>query len=300
VRERRTKAYEPLGDFGPASYALLPFFVELADELGKAHVRDEMGRSILQATDIAKNGTRVSGRLIGGDYGYSAELVDIDTYKHVHKRQPHHAELLPFFFMVDAPADVTEGVLLLQRFGTHGVFTAFARHAQERFDDTFDGYKLDIKRHLPKEVVDSILKGKLKRIELTSRFLPNDVADRVKLSGHREEVGKYSLEIRAKKDGFLTTPAWLDKLLKNPSKLYELPPGISEIAQQVRVSLTYKGKERVVDFASLEQLAPYVDVTAEVKFGKDGHPTLESMNAASVDLLNEIKSELGHGDVSDD
>jgi hypothetical protein len=261
--------------------------LENSDEL------DEETMSLQRARQVTRDERNVWGLVESGDYGYTAELVNISTLARSYRRSTSDAELYPFFFLIHAPDDSERAILIFQRHGNRSMYTELMKRLRTAFAQRHPDHLLDLRRHVPKEIVDSLLKGQVRTIELTQYHLSGDLADRVKYDGKITDVSEVQITLKAKRKGFLKRPQWLDKLMKTTGNLLEVAEEMDELADRVRVTVSYNGKPRTVDFKNLESIAPYLDVTSRVKMGKDGHPTFDSIEHEARLLLSDLLAEMG-------
>jgi hypothetical protein len=292
VRRKRSDDYGILGEFSDEE-TMLDFLYDFFIALQKSDVPDEATMSLQRARKITRDERSVWGVVESGDYGYSADLVDVNTLSHSYQRRTADAELYPFFFLINAPSSSDRAILIFQRHGNRSMYTELLRRLRTAFEDKHPDHLLDFRRHVPKAIVDSLLHGQVKSIELTSYHLADDLADRVKYQGNRTEVGEVQITLKAKRKRFLKRPQWLDKLMKDRGNLLEIADEVSELGDRVRVTVSYNGKNRVVDFHDMKSIAPYLDVTSDIRLGRDGHPTPESIEAVTRSHLSDLLVEMG-------
>jgi hypothetical protein len=294
IRQKRETTYELLGRFDGKS-GFLDFFEGYASALSQGVNHDEEHLSLHRIRDLERSGSIISGVLESGAYGVSADLISAATLARSYLRQIDDAELLPFYFLLDAPAKTDKALLLLQRISNLGVMTTFGSGLRREFDNRFPDYTLDINRHVPAEVLDSLRNGIVKQIEMTRYEMSDDLADEVGWKGNRGQVGQVVITVKARRKGALAKPKWLEGLLKTDmSSLVEIPEMLN--ADRVRVSLTYLGKQRMIDLQRADQIAPYLDITSDVEIGLDGHPTLPSIKRAFAEVHAKLREEVGGGE----
>ena len=292
IRAKRDTQFRPLGAFdGKTSF--YDFALEFLRELERRHGHDELGMSMQRTTKLTEDGDSIWGLLEAGDYGYASELVKVSTMERSYLRETDDAELLPFYFLLNVPEKTDKGILIVQRYGNRGVYTEFTTALRRSFEESHGEYILDIRRHVPAAVIEMLMQGQVKTIQLTSYSLSADLADRIRWKGNRTDVSEVVITIKAKRKGTLARPIWLDHMLKSKSNLNEIPDSLAEIASKVRVEVSYNGKKRYVDFESQDKIAPYLDVTSDIKFGVNGHPTFDSIHTVSSDLLVDLSAEIG-------
>jgi hypothetical protein len=74
---------------------------------------------------------------------------------------------------------------------------------------------------------------------------------------------------------------------KDRGKLHILEPkGFHN--SQVLVEVELNGHTRTINIKDVNKIRAYFDITDEVSFGRDGHPTFRSMLRESRELINDI------------
>ena len=113
----------------------------------------------------------------------------------------------------------------------------------------------------------------------------------MRLGGTEIKVGTVETRIRAKRNDILWkhTPRWANRLRTGKVTIAEF---FGDDVSRVKLRVKYKGQERMYDFSGHEGLAPYIDVTDEVKMS-GGHPVFESIDEYSYNLRDELIEQLG-------
>lgn len=244
-------------------------------------------KQVLRVLDVQHDETDVWGLLQQGDFGFTADLIDAITYKPSYVRRANDVELLPLYFRMHLPPDSSFGLLLMQRLGVHGAFTNFRAWLHDTTMRRFPDHILGIGSVLPTRLADELNEGLLREVTVVLHSVPRDLADRVNLGGAKQTIGKVELRIRAKRDETLLS-GWIGRLRNNPNTMAELfGPG----ATNVRARLDYRGRQRTYDFNRANPLTPHVDVTRDVTIAKNGHPTVESVDAVCRQLRDELLEE---------
>jgi hypothetical protein len=293
VRPKRSDKYEVFGSFdGKTSFG------DVVDQflayLAKDHAHDVAAQSLQRARDLETDGDVRSGILEAGEYGYGAELIDVESGKMSYERLAGEAELYPFYFLISTPAKRDRGVMLFQRHGAKGVYTSFSAEFRRWFGDKYPDYFLVFSRLVPPEVMKFLLSGRLKAIEITTFSVPKDQTDKIPFLGNVQDVGEVTTTYTARKTKYLSKAGWLKRVLGGNAQLLEIPDSIGNLGDRVRVSVEYEGKLRQVDFAKPDSIAPYIDCSSEVKLGENGHPKRDSIHAYAEDLLQELNKQLGY------
>lgn len=263
------------------------FFAAMQGEL----VHDEVAQRLLRAQDLANDRESIWGVLESGAYGYGADLIDSESLELAYERSPSEAELIPFYFMLDAPERGTRAILILQRFGNLGIRTPFGKAIQAHIDTHHPGLKIEINTHVPREVIEYLTEGNLKAIELLSYRVPPNIAGAVHLGEHQAERGHMRTIIKANQSDFFTKPNWLRTWRGEPTAVVEAIGDLGEDYDQLSVQVSYGGKIRTVDLSRPDKIAPYIDITDEIDTHR-GHPVLASIHRYAQNLRNDLDREI--------
>ena len=291
-RRERSDEYLQLVSFdGTVSFA--DSFKLFADDLKSTHSVDDARQSLQQTLQVHRKQGLVWGLLKAGDYGYAADLVNVDTLREAYKRRPQDAELIPFYFALKADTAAKTAILIVQRYGAKGVFTEFINAFHSFFRQRHPEFTFDVKRLIPAEVIRHLLNGRLKSIELKTYEIPSDIATKVRAFGNLRDTGAVTIRVDAKRNSVLARPGWLDKIIDKKIKLVEVTESLGWDQDRIRIGVEWEGKKRMVDFHRPESIAPYIDTAKDVKIGDDGHPVFDSIHAYAMKLLAELEQEVG-------
>lgn len=286
VREKRDTQHLVLGNlpFGGFHSVLGEFF----DSLKKDQVPDDENKLLqsLLRHDRDDGTFTHCGILESGEYGFEAKGIDTKTLKQSYHRRAQDAEMLPFYFAVRAPDEHDGAVVLLQRHGPHGIYAAFKSALYRFCEKRLPKYHLDFGHLVPAEVVAQLKEGGVRSIKVTAYKVPEDMADELKFLGNHPDPGTFSVEIKAKRDGFLHDPGWLKK-----SRAIVIPDSWGQGKVEVKVS--YNGKNRIVALNNPANISPYVDATAELEIEASGHPSYDSIHKYCGGLMKDLLTQLG-------
>ena len=94
----------------------------------------------------------VNGIVETGEYGYTADLYNVDTETVSYQRIGSDAEMMPFYFLTHLPAHRDEGIILLQRRSNLGIRTIFLRDFTDYFASCYPGFKVSFNPLVPKQL----------------------------------------------------------------------------------------------------------------------------------------------------
>lgn len=297
IREKYTDAPLVFGSFDKV-HGLGDVVYGYLATLKKTHARDAEVQSLQRTTALSHDKKASWGVITSGQYGVSADLIDVNTSKLAYQRLPEHAELMPFYFLINLPPAAKYGILILQRHGNQGIVTAFLRGLRGYLAQAYENYVLEVAAHVPSEVIGSLADGELKEMELIYYDIPDDIANKFGLKGNARKHAYLCQSIKAKRRMSLGKPPWMKAILSSKKPLFEVKPDwASDLNEheEARFKVTYNGTQRTVTMSKMNQLAPYIDITDDVKIGKNGHPVFESVHAIASHLLADIAADMGSG-----
>lgn len=242
--------------------------------------------------NFTNNRRTLSGIIKCGSYGFESDIVEKDTGEEVHHRQIEEAELLPFFFQIYIPIDENEGIVLLQKFGAFGLTGIFRHMIVRRFNRAFPNYKLELSPLIPEQLLEEYLgAGRIARLRLIRFTLPDDIADSLR-HAHEEEECEVELSIKAKRGISLSIRDLLRDVFmgrRPASRILEL-----EHFQysKAKVELEIDGKPKTIDMTDFSRMRPTFDITGNVEYGPDGHPTYDSIDSEANDIMNMLRNAL--------
>jgi hypothetical protein len=292
IRAKRSEDYEPLGGIG-GHHSLLELLAGYLESISGAHAVDETTQLVLQAARTTRDEGTLRGLLNGGEYGYAAEGFSIRSRRSTYRRTPEDAEVIPFYYRAFLPALSDIGILVLQRYGQFGVFTSFSKGFKSFLEHSLPDHVLEINRLVPAEVVRHLTDGDIRAIQVIAHSLPTDITDKLRFLGNRQDIGTFVIEAKAKRDHFLTPPAWLRRIREQRARVVELPIELDGSDATIRLRVEYDGTTRVIDLNDPSNLAPYINATDEITLEPSGHPQFDSIDSYCTTLLAELLQQLG-------
>lgn len=272
--------------------SLMAVWRQFLDSLQQEHSHDEAAKALLTVSRLEGDESSAWGTVRAGDYGYTSDLINVQTGHRAYSRTVSDAEMLPFYFLVDAPDHANKGILLLQRHGGRGVQTLLLRMFREFCEVHIPQYLVVFSPQVPGAVVRYLLEGHLQQLTLISYRVPTDLADRVHLQGNLEDSAIVKTVIKARRNRFLPKPQWMRDVLADGARLFEYGAAQPEIADEIQITVNYNGNQRTVDLRRPDRMHPYVDCTEEVELDQ-GHPVFESINRYAQQLRNDLAAEMG-------
>ena len=251
-------------------------------------------RSCYVSSKFNRQNRVISGVVETGEYGYEAYLYDVQAAAVSYQRTANDAEMVPFYFLVNLPAQRDEGVLILQRRAQYGIRTVFLQDFTQYFKEFDSTIQVELNPLVPQRLIDQYLqKGRLTKVRFIRFEIPSDVTDAFDGGGHVEESGHTELVISAGRNQRLPL---LDRFRdvvnrrRHVSQMIELHDFDYET---VKVELEVAGSRRTVDLSNLMKLRAYYDITSELEVGTNGHPVFVSIDGIARDLMGRTLDTLG-------
>ena len=234
------------------------------------------------------------GTIRYGIYGFESDLVDTKTSEVVHNRALHHAEVIPLSFHVWSPTDANWAYICMQSFQGRSCVTVVQEVISEEFTKANEGYRLRFVKISPSDgEAKALFDHQVREIRLSKKHTPTDRADVYAGKVHLS-TAKYQLSIQAQRNGTLGRLGDVKEFFNTKKNLdgtgvieFE-GDQFDEVSAEVRVGR----KTRIVGVIGYNNDAGVIDITNDVVFGDDGHPTCMSVYSESNSILIDIHSVL--------
>jgi hypothetical protein len=291
VRRKFSLEEENLGAFDGVDANLLKVFDDFCESAHSSHIKAEKGDAVWQVKERHQQTDGVTGIVEVGDSGFTARLMDRESGKPSYSRKITDAEMVPMFFLFDAPSNATRAIILIQRHGIRSPYSFFTDAFRSHFRAKFPDHLLEIQGFVSQHTLDFFREGTLQRITLISYQLSSDLADQAKF---RAPVGvPISVEqvIKVPNNAGIRAPQWfLNAIGRGGADIANLPPDTDAAS----VTVFLNGQSRTLQLGRMEEMMPYIDATADVKI-VGGHPTYESIRKFAAKLLKEVRVEIRGG-----
>lgn len=267
---------------------------QLQDLKAAGTTRDDE-QQVLKVARIKSDATDIWGIVERGEFGSEARIVDSKTLGETHLQSRDEARLGRFYFRLHLPDAATKGILILQRTGGSGAYTALHRHFEEVFREKRSEFRLRFARAVHPDVLNAMLSGKVYAFRIVSYKPTADIANWVKGKGATKNVGEITVSATAVAEKTLwsgkDTPSWFKKIITEKKSVAEVFP--HDNIKSFQLTADYHGQRRTFDLTDPEDIFPYQNITADVVFGTDGHPVFASINDAAIGARDELIVKLG-------
>ncbi len=289
IRKKNKKEYCQLNNL-PGKLKFIEILVSYLNDRKNEKWLNSQYQSALKIENYfhIENKDVIDGIIKAGKYGYAAELENIETGERFY-RSVDDCEYLPFYFLIHHKEDQNECILMLQRFGIFGVKSFFFKDLYEYLKILNDELLLEINSIVPQSQLHQILGGSIKKIRYIKFSIPDDIADDLDLSDHNEEEAQLEMVVKLKNNIY---PDWIRRILNGQADYANFIEIIGIEFDRIKLEVKLGNKYKTIDLSDLAKIRANFDITNNVEFNDDGHPTLESIRSEALDLLPEIRESI--------
>jgi hypothetical protein len=268
-----------------------------ASNLNKHVTMPKYKKTFLVSKNCKGSLTSVAGIYETGTFGFKSRIYSTTKLATAHDRQADEADMHPFYFsyyfMKNAPmAQQVRGLLLLSRFGALGVRGMTIPHLQTSFKNQFPMFTLDVKRVLPKSVLEALLKvGSLKTIRLIKNTLPKDLANKFSQSDE-VKIKEVEMIIQTKKNMVFSDVQWLWDSINEKKSANDILTLDSFQPDNIKLDIKIGNSIRVLDVKNPGKMSSNIDVS-DIAIDQNGHPNLEEWLLRADELAGNIASSWG-------
>jgi hypothetical protein len=253
---------------------------------------DSSSRKLIRVIklDREKRSRSLTGLLQTGEYGFTSDLLDVESGEVSHKRSSQEAEMIPFYFLFDIPPGVDEGIVILQRFRTSGIRKILLEDFQKYFATKFGEHKVEINPLTPESVLKQYSSDqcRITKARFIRFSLPSDLADLYGKQDHEEEEGYVEYTINAKRNRTLPIMSRLKEVLIGKREMNRLIEIENFDYSNVKIEVDLNGNRRTIDLSNPKQLRAYYDITDKLITTEDGHPAYNEVDVIAKELLTEL------------
>lgn len=295
VIDKGTAENLPLGGFVRGSDLMTVFHQYLQARVADYsidHERQKLWRVLRpHATD-----STINGIVETGEYGYTADLYNVDTETVSYQRIGTDAEMMPFYFLTHLPANRNEGVILIQRRSNLGIRTIFLEDFADHFAESYPGFKVEFNPLVPQQLINEYLQnGRLTKIRFIRFGLPSDLSDAYDAGGHVEAEGTAEMVFSPRRGQSIPLLSRLREVFDGRREMQEMIELRGYEYDNVKVELDVRGSKKTLDLSDLLKIRAYVDITSDIRIEDDGHPEFNSIDAVARDLMGSLLAQLGTG-----
>jgi hypothetical protein len=277
----------PLQSFG-IGRDLFNDFRDFLDEFRKNFSHNEHRQALMKVENYSENGRIMKGIINTGEYGFASSIYNYYERRETYQRKPNEAEMLPFYFVFIAPLNATKGFIGLQRFGQKGIQTILFDSFAEYFANKHRTYRIEINNLVPEKALEYLLdQGEVKVIRLISHHIPTELDEFYK-NNDQEVNGTIELKIKASRHQDLNAIQHIRDFFCGKRTIATFAESVAFEPEEIKIEFDLNGKIRTLSLTDQTSFKPLFDLTNQVKFAENGHPTFSSLDHAVMDLVNDM------------
>lgn len=295
------KSVENISDFNNGKDLMLLFqkLPEYLNSTGTASavldIKASSKRLLINSKEFKPFGRVVSGEVETGEYGTENNIID-EEGKKVGKKEKSHSTMIPFYFMCDLERDSKRALLILQRFGKYGMFTIFSNIIKKEFEKQNPSYTIRIAPLVSKRAMDAIMKeGVIKKMSFQSvdtSKIDHTITARNSSDNFKASDVRCEYNIIAKRNKAIAFKNSVSKFLGADAKVSDYITLKEFEYNNVKISFEINGKSQTINLNNWQKFSPDIDITSKVTLNDAGYPVTKEVEKASLDLINDIKTDL--------
>lgn len=258
-------------------------------------LKDKSGQNIIHLTleekpKLEKKERYLYGFFSSGIGGEKYKLKDITTNETVLNVNKNHAAFRDVFFYLYIPKDKNIGYLILQRKNSFGIKTKLSPALNAYIaKEGYQNYYISINNILHNSVYRKMMDhGKLKKVELVKRKIPNNLEDYVNNNeNYQETKGIFKTSFSSRNSLPDNWKEYIERLLKKERNETVEIEGLDENFSDLEFQLDLNGKQKTFYVKNQHRTQPDIDVTANIEFIDDS-PTVESLIKQSKELIEDL------------
>lgn len=273
---------------------LLDLFHQYCQDRQAQVAVDGRTQKLLRVDQFHFQDRSLTGIVKTGEFGYEAEIYNVQADNVAYQRTTDDAEMMPFYFLTNLPIRRTVGVLMFQRRSQYGITTAFQQDFAPYFERVCPNDRIVLSPLVPEQMINNYIEnGQLTKVRFIRHAVPQDIADAYDAGGHVQEEDHVELVIlpgRGRRIPLLGRLAEVIQGDRNVNNLIELEDFDYD---NVKVELEVAGSHRTLDLSDVMRLKAHYDITGDLEIGQDGHPVFASIDQIARGLMNGLLDNLG-------
>ncbi|MGC4999138.1 hypothetical protein [Streptomyces sp. DT195] len=250
VHRRQKRDPLPLDDFTESGTDLLQVFYGYLAFLKEEGFDNSDTNTVLRSPEIAQCNRHIQVTLARGEYGVTSQFEERGSGNPRFNRELSDVEMLRFRSLVILPKGREVGLLLTERVGNRGVYTAFSAGLRRAFRKRFPEYVVEVNNLAPEAALSRVLgQGNIKKIRLVRNSIPGDIADRYELNQHERVLGTFETVITAPRRSFLAKKA-IEKVISGDTEVSSLLDWQDANYDDLRVEVQVGRSTRTVSVSS--------------------------------------------------
>lgn len=250
VHRRQKKDPLPLDNFTESGSDLLKVVHGYLAFLKEEGFDNSDNNTVLRSPEIIQHNRHIRVTLARGEYGVKSQFEERGSGTLRFNRETSDVEMLKFRSLIILPKGREVGLLLTERVGNRGVYTAFSAGLRRAFRKRFPEYIVEVNNLAPEAALSRVLdQGEIKKIRLVRNSIPGDIADRYELNHHERELGTFETVITAPRRHFLAKKA-IKKVISGDTQVSSLLEWQDANYDDLRVEVQVGRSTRTVSVSS--------------------------------------------------
>lgn len=291
IEKIKTDSFQELYQFNKTNdfLKILDLYLGQIQKSGE-YLKKHKKMGVLESKAIKER--KIKGSIKYGTFGFSSDIVETETGELTYPKVESEADLFPYYFQAFIPEGRDEGILLTQNIGVTGIYSVFRNAVVRRFNKSFPKYRMHLNQLIPEDIIDRLLSGgPVASLAFVKFGIPKNLEDAID-QPHTEKKFRTELVVSAK-GGFGNKIKSLVRKAskKNQKKIVEIIGFEYDFTKAV-IDLG-GGKTRTINLLDLSRIRPKYELSDEVEFGLDGHPTSKTLDAFADDLMLDLAKSIG-------
>lgn len=235
----------------------------------------------------------IDGSIKYGAYGFESDLIDSKTKSHKYRREVGDYEQIGLYYQFWWPENASGALLAMQSFQGRSCITLVTKALADAFKAEYPGFSLRVRKVMPDSLKGSVLfSSPVRSMTLVARQVSSDRRKNYGSSQMPDEMD-VTVRLTARKSGNF---GLLGNLNEKKMANLRLPVWLvdSTSFDRVTAEIDWNGRRRKVGVFGYSNEAGGIDITEDVKFGADGHPTYATVRGQADDLLGAYAQALGY------
>lgn len=267
------------------------FFQKFAKTFEKQEVNFKTKKTFKfqgQSLKVASEKKMISGIIKSGEFGKTSEVEDVVTGEPKPPIGKNDSIISPFYFLVYFPANLSTGVVVLQRIGQQGMTADFKNYFKDFARNELDGMVVEFSPFVTKELLIEIIKsGGLNKVTLRKYNLVSDKFDK-----YAKPTEQLNAEFTLTTSGFfgILVKEKVESFIESPHSLFFDIPELERLGfddnTETSIKVDILGTERTVVLNDLDRFKISFDIENEVELNPDGNPIFDSIDREAKKLIN--------------
>ncbi|MEH6664718.1 MAG: hypothetical protein V7678_07690 [Brevundimonas sp.] len=258
------------------------------NQTSNQHLQMERSWYFEPKPDKSLTGSR--GLVRYGTFGFESALVDRKTKTTNYKRKVSDSEEIPLFYEIWMPSGADYALAAFQSFAGKSCISIVLQRLAEAFSKANSDHLVRIRKLVPTgSSGGAYASAPVKGLTLIRHDAPKSLTKKYLRDTPPGPID-FEVSIRAQRSGALGKLRDVSRKIRPDDKGVIVHEGVQfdEAVARIRVG----SRTRPVKVLGVSTDAGIIDITDDVSFGADGHPTFASIKREAEDILKDFKVHL--------